>query len=207
MSRENKLSLIIFQFTIRLVSIIFLIWIPGGLKLNIVLWALLIFFGRIVDVSLGTIRINFVVRRKKIFAAIIGFLEVTIFVAVIARVIQDIDNNIYGIFAYGAGFAVGTFIGIIISEKLTKDLMSTNIISIARSDEIVNLLRNQGFGVTCYKGVGKDGELDIINVVCRRTLIGNLTKLIEEIDENAFITSHMLGEQQGGYMGSKLKKK
>lgn len=177
------------------------------MKLNIVLWTLLIFFGRIVDVSLGTIRINFVVRRKKIFAAIIGFLEVTVFVAVIARVIQDINNNIYGIFAYGAGFAVGTFIGIIISEKLTKDLMSTNIISIARSDEIVNLLRNQGLGVTCYKGVGKDGELDIINVVCRRTLIGNLTKLIEEIDENAFITSHMLGEQQGGYMVSKLKKK
>jgi uncharacterized protein YebE (UPF0316 family) len=85
--------------------------------------------------------------------------------------------------------------------------MSTNIISIASSSKIVNLLRNQGFGVTCYKGVGKDGEIDIINVVCRRTLIGNLTKLIEEIDENAFITSHMLGEQQGGYMAGHLKKK
>ena len=167
----------------------------------------MIFFGRIIDVSLGTIRINFIVRRKKIFASIIGFIEVTIFVAVIARVIQDIDKNIYGIFAYGAGFAVGTFVGIIISEKLTKDLMSTNIISINRSDEIVNLLRNQGFGVTCYKGVGKDGELDIINIVCRHTLIGNLTKLVEEIDEKAFITSHMLGERQGGYMVNQLKKK
>lgn len=171
------------------------------------MWTLLIFFGRIIDVSLGTIRINFIVRRKKIFAAVIGFLEVTIFVAIIARVIQDIDKNIYSIFAYGAGFAVGTYIGIIISEKLTKDLMSTNIISMTRSNEIINLLRNKDFGVTCYKGVGKDGAIDIINVVCRRTLIGNLTKLVEEIDENAFITSHMLGEQQGGYLISKLKKK
>lgn len=88
-----------------------------------------IFFGRIADVSLGTIRINFIIRHKKIFAALVGFIEVTIFIFVAARVIQDLNNNIYGIFAYGAGFAAGTIIGMTISDKLSRDLISINIIS------------------------------------------------------------------------------
>jgi uncharacterized protein YebE (UPF0316 family) len=174
--------------------------------LNILLWSLAIFFGRIIDVTLGTIRINFIVRKRKIFAAAIGFIEVTIFVAVIARVIEDLNNNFYGIFAYGAGFAVGTLIGITISEKLSQDLISNNIISKARSDEIVNLLRQEGFGATCYNGYGKDGDVQIINVVCRQSHIPKLNKLIYEVDPDIFITSHLLGSQRGGFMYGMKKK-
>src|SRR5690554_5203212 len=102
------------------------------------IWLPIIFIGRVVDVSLGTIRFNMIVRRRKIFAAVIGFIEVTIFIAVIARVVQDL-SNIYLILAYGAGFAVGTLVGIKISEKLSRDLISTNIISKIHSQEIEEL--------------------------------------------------------------------
>ena len=81
-----------------------------------ILWSLLIFVGRIIDVSMGSIRVNMIVRRKKTFAAIIGFFEVAIFISIIVRIIQEIDN-IYGILSYAGGFAVGTVIGIMISEK------------------------------------------------------------------------------------------
>jgi len=158
------------------------------------------------DVSLGTIRINFIVRRKKIFAALIGFFEVTIFVAVIARVIQDLDNNIYGIFAYGAGFAIGTLIGITISDKLSRDLISTNIISTTKADEIEECLRQEGFGATCYNGFGKNGNVKIINVVCRQNYFQKLNKIIFEIDPETFITSHTLENQRGGFLYG-LKKK
>jgi uncharacterized protein YebE (UPF0316 family) len=174
--------------------------------MSIILWSLAIFFGRIVDVTLGTIRINFIVRRKKIFAAAIGFFEVTVFVAVIARVIQDITNNIYGIFAYGAGFAVGTLIGVTISDKLSKDLISTNIISKNKSAEIEDFLRQQGFGVTCYHGYGKDGDVKIINVVCRQTHYSRLNKMLFNLDPDLFVTSHTLENQRGGYLYG-LKKK
>lgn len=174
--------------------------------MQILFWSLAIFFGRIMDVSLGTIRINFIVRRKKIFAALIGFFEVTIFVAVIARVIQDLDNNIYGIFAYGAGFAIGTLIGITISDKLSRDLISTNIISTTKADEIEECLRQEGFGATCYNGFGKNGNVKIINVVCRQNYFQKLNKIIFEIDPETFITSHTLENQRGGFVYG-LKKK
>lgn len=174
--------------------------------MNILFWSLMIFFGRIIDVSLGTVRINFIVRKKKLIAAAVGFVEVTIFVTIIARVIQDIDNNIYGIFAYGAGFAIGTIVGMFISDKLSKDLLSTNIISKYKSEEIESTLRNEGFGATSYFGLGKDGNIKIINVVCRNNCIGRLNKIILNIDPNSFITSSLIGNQRGGFIFNMKKK-
>jgi len=176
------------------------------MSMSNILWFLLIFFGRITDVTLGTIRINFIVKRKRLFAAIIGFFEVTIFVTVIARVIQDINNNLWGILAYGLGFATGTFIGVTLSEKLSRDLISTNVISQLKADEIESRLRDEGFGATCYNGIGKNGNIKIINVVCTNSNIQKLSDIALSIDPNAFITSYMLGGLRGGFISS-LKKK
>ena len=172
---------------------------------NTIIWSLIIFTARIVDVSLGTIRVNMIIRRKKTIAALVGFVEVTIFITIIVRIIKDIDN-IYGILAYGAGFAVGTVVGIIISEKLSRDLISTNIISRECHDEIKNLLSKEDFGFTCYKGAGREGELEIINVVCSCTNLSRLNKLIHEADPRAFVASYMLDKIRGGFIRG-LKKK
>lgn len=172
---------------------------------NTIIWSLIIFFARIIDVSLGTIRVNMIIRRKKAIAALIGFVEVTIFITVIVRLIEDI-NNIYGILAYGAGFAVGTVIGITISERLSRDLVSTNIISREHHNEIKTLLSEEDFGFTCYKGAGREGEVEIINVVCSHTNLLRLNKLVHENDPDAFVVSYMLDKIRGGFIRG-LKKK
>jgi uncharacterized protein YebE (UPF0316 family) len=174
---------------------------------EIFLWSSAIFIGRIVDVTLGTIRVNLIVRKRKIFAAIIGFIEVSIFALVIARVIQDLDNNIFGILAYGAGFAGGTLIGITLSERLSKDLISTNIMSKAIDCDMEITLRQEGFGATCMNGLGKEGEVKVINVVCRSFQLPKLSKTVRSVDPDAFIVSHTLDKQQGGFLyGLKSKK-
>lgn len=173
--------------------------------LDIVFWSLIIFVARIVDVSLGTIRVNMIVRRKKTIAAIVGFIEVTIFISIIVRIIQDI-NNIYGILSYAAGFAVGTVLGIIISEKLSRDLISTNIISKKHSEDIKDLLKGEGYGITCYKGRGIHGEVEVINVVCSNSSLKRLEKLIYSKDPGAFMASYMLDKIRGGFIRG-LKKK
>ncbi|MBM3708916.1 MAG: DUF2179 domain-containing protein [Actinobacteria bacterium] len=174
--------------------------------MQILLWTLAIFFGRIADVTLGTIRINFIVRHKKIFAALIGFIEVIIFIFVVSRVIRDLDNNLYGIFAYGAGFAAGTIIGMFISDRLTADFISINIISKERSSEIEKLLRGEGFGATCYDAVGRDGHVKVINVVCKQTFLPKLSRMVFNEDPNAFLNTHLIGSYRGGFLYG-LKKK
>lgn len=172
---------------------------------EILYWSLIIFVARIVDVSLGTIRVNMIVRRKKTLAAVIGFFEVSIFISIIVKIIQGIDN-IYGIFSYAAGFAVGTVIGIIISEKLSRDLISTNIISKKQSGNIKKSLKEDGYGITCYKGTGINGEVEVINVICSHSSVKKLHQLIKEEDPTAFVASYMLDKIRGGFIRG-LKKK
>ena len=172
---------------------------------EIIYWSLIIFVARIVDVSLGTIRVNMIIRRKKFLAAIIGFFEVGIFISIIVRIIQQV-NSIYGIIAYAAGFAVGTVIGIIISEKLSRDLISTNIISKNHSDEIKEILKEEGYGITCYSGKGINGEVEIINVVCSQLNAKRMDKLVHNADPGAFMASYMLDRIRGGFIRG-LKKK
>ena len=116
------------------------------------------------------------------------------------------SSNIYGIFAYGAGFAVGTLIGITISDRLSKDLISTSVISKNKSSEIEEFLRKEGFGVTSYNGYGKDGDVKILNIVCRQIHYAKLNKILSGLDPESFITSHTLENQRGGYLYG-LKKK
>lgn len=173
--------------------------------LEIIYWSLIIFVARIVDVSLGTIRVNMIVRRKKFLAATIGFFEVAIFISIIVRIIQQVDS-IYAILAYAAGFAVGTVIGIIISEKLSRDLISTSIISKNHSDEIKEVLKEEGYGITCYSGKGINGEIEVINVVCSNSSLKRLNKLVYIKDPGAFMASYMLDKIRGGFIRG-LKKK
>ena len=66
------------------------------------LWTLVIYVARGFDVSLGTIRVHFIVRQKKTLATLIGFVEVLIFILIVSRVIQDIQHWPY-VLAYAGG--------------------------------------------------------------------------------------------------------
>ena len=174
--------------------------------MQVALLSLAVFFGRIADVTLGTIRINFIVRHKKVFAALVGFVEVTIFILVIARVIQDINNNIFGVLAYGAVFASGTAIGMTISDKLSRDMISINVITKKNEQEIAQILRNAGFGPTTYEGEGKEGKVCVINVVCKQSSLPKINDIVFKSDPTAFLYTNTLGTQRGGYMYG-IKKK
>jgi len=75
------------------------------------------------------------VRGQRLLSIIIGFFEASIGIAAIAKIIRDV-SGIYSILAYGAGFATGLFIGMVISDKISKNIMSTNIISNKFHNEI-----------------------------------------------------------------------
>jgi uncharacterized protein YebE (UPF0316 family) len=78
---------------------------------------LLVFLARVVDVSLGTIRIIFTSRGKKHLAPLLGFVEVFIWVSVIAEITRG-AHNMAAYLAYAAGFATGNYVGMWIEERL-----------------------------------------------------------------------------------------
>ena len=78
----------------------------------------LIFLARILDVSIGTLRLIYVSRGYKTLAPVLGFFEVLIWLAAIRQIMQHVDNPACFL-AYALGFASGNYIGMWISEKLS----------------------------------------------------------------------------------------
>jgi len=166
---------------------------------NPVVWALFIFFARIVDVSLGTFRVQMIVNRKKIAAGVIGFVEVFLFILIVSKVIQDIGNWM-NVVAYCGGFAAGNIVGISITEKISHDIISVGIISKDHWPEIEQRLREEGFGVTRNLGYGLQGEIQVLRIITSRNLFPKIKDIALEYDRKAFITSYLIVGRSGGYM-------
>jgi uncharacterized protein YebE (UPF0316 family) len=145
----------------------------------------LIFFARITDVTLGTLRIIFVSRGNKLVAPILGFFEVLIWVIAISNIIQHLDN-VYTYVAWAGGFATGNFIGMKIEEQLAIGVNLVRIITKKDDNQLIRELYENGFGATVLDARGKDGEVHVIYTVVKRKEIQKLTDLINTFNPSAF---------------------
>jgi uncharacterized protein YebE (UPF0316 family) len=152
------------------------------------LGAALIFFLRVCDMSLDTLRVLFVMRGKKKISWVLGFIQSTIFVLAIGKVLTQITNPL-NIIGYAAGFATGNVVGMIIEERIAIGHIMVNIISPRRGSAIVSHLRQNGYAVTELSGRGKDGMVSMINCSVLRKKVESVHALVNEIDPEAFITA------------------
>lgn len=122
---------------------------------------LFIFFARVIDVSLATMRTLMIVRGKGFIAGSIGFFEVIIYITALNKVVGGLDNPI-NLIVYALGFATGNFMGSYIEEKLAIGLTTIQIIT-ERHDICISI-REMGFGVTVLEGKGKEGVKQVLMV-------------------------------------------
>lgn len=86
-----------------------------------------IFIARILDVTLGTVRIIFVSKHMKSLAPLLGFFEVLIWLLAIGQIMQNLTNPI-NYLAYAAGFAMGNFVGIQIESRLAMGVVLIRVL-------------------------------------------------------------------------------
>ncbi len=161
------------------------------------LGALLIFCLRLIDVSMGTVRILMAVRGRRLLAGVIGFFEVTIFLVAISQVVTNIGNW-WNVLGYAAGFAVGTMVGMTIENKLAIGLAEVDIVSQGRGTEIAEALREEGFGATVFLGAGKSDLVDLVRTAVRRREVPAVMKTASTVDDTAFITVTEMQRAQRG---------
>lgn len=162
------------------------------------LGALGIFALRVIDMTFDTLRMLFVVRGRKAFAWVLGFLQSAIFVIAITSVLSNLDNPL-NILGYAAGFATGNVIGMLIEEKLAIGHILMNIISPRRGSSVAEYLREMGFAVTEVAGRGKDGMVTLLQVSVLRKYVDKVHKLVNEMDEEAFITAEDVRPVRRGF--------
>lgn len=150
-------------------------------------WALplAIFFGRICDVSLGTLRIIFVSKGERNIAPLIGFVEVFIWVVIIAQVLSR-ANDLLSYLSYAGGYATGTYIGLWLEQKIGLGYVSYRVFTLKNGKELVTILNNAGFGATLMRGSGSVAEIDMVESAVSRKDVKHIEKVILEFDPDAF---------------------
>ncbi len=161
--------------------------------------ALLIFCLRLTDVSMGTVRTIMVMRGMRRVAALIGFVEVSIWVVAISRVIGHLDS-VWSVLGYGGGFAAGTLLGMWIEDKLALGHVYVHIVSMDKGQALAQTIREAGYGATQVQAEGKSGPVHVIDAVVPRKQAKRLLQLVNEIDDASFVTIEEARKVMRGYL-------
>lgn len=158
--------------------------------MTIALLCIKIFLIRILDVSLGTVRMIMTVRKKVLLASLIGFIEVLIWFLVVKEALTTDVTSIWVAVFYSLGFATGTLLGGFISDKFIKGNLSVQVVLQKQDDDIVNTIREAGFAVSVVNVMGRDEEhmKYMLLMEINKNQFNQLSSLIKKLDPKAFIT-------------------
>lgn len=148
---------------------------------------LLIFLSRIADQSIGTMRLIFLSKGYRFIAPMLGFFEVIIWLIAVSQIMKHLDNALCYI-AYGAGFAMGNFIGMTLEERLSIGTVLVRIIPTMNTDELIEKLRAKNFGFTIIDAEGSRGSVKIFISIINRKDLKEYISIINKINPNAFYT-------------------
>lgn len=157
-----------------------------------------IFFVRILDVSLGTFRSVITLKGKIKEATIIGFFEVLVWFVVVQEALATDNQSLWIAISYSLGFAAGTYLGGIMSDKFIRVKLGVQVILSKKDDLIVKKLREQGFAVSVIDVKGQDNKYMLFIAVDSKKY-DHLNKLIKTLDPNAFIVVNETKYVHNGY--------
>jgi uncharacterized protein YebE (UPF0316 family) len=159
-----------------------------------------IFLVRILDVSLGTVRTILIIKGKKVIASLTGFIEVAIWFAIVREALNTDQTGIWVIVAYAGGFAMGTYIGGVLSDRFIQGTFGVQVIT-EKKDEIIKVLRENGYGVSVIdvKGQNEDRPKYMLFIEINKKKFEHLRNTIKQLDSRAFIVVNETKYVQNGY--------
>lgn len=157
----------------------------------------LIFCARIVDVSLDTMRIICVNRGRKLMAPLLGCAESLVWVLAVSQAMKHLSNPACYL-SYGAGFAAGTYVGMLIDEKIAAGLLAVRVFLNRGDNHLPAALRQAGHGVTVLEGQGVRGPVNVMFIVVRRCFLPAVVDLIRQHAPDAFYSTEEIRSATGG---------
>jgi len=154
---------------------------------NLVVIPILIFLGRILDVTVGTMRIIFVSRGFRLLSVIAGFVEIMVWLLVLRQIMANLNHWSYFL-AYAAGFSTGNYIGITIERHLAIGYIIVRVITQKEAYGLERYLRNHDFMMTVLDARGDAGPVKVLFMVIKRKALGEVLRVIRKFHPLAFYT-------------------
>lgn len=160
---------------------------------------LLIFLARIMDVSINTIRIIYVLGGRKAIATFLGFFESFIWLMAIRQIFEHLDNWICYI-AYPAGFACGILAGMMIEERIAYGKVIIRIITSKEIGELLKFLTRQNFRYTHVNTIGPNGNENLVFTVLPREQLEKLLQTLKVLIPTAFFTVEKVNRASDNFL-------
>lgn len=170
-----------------------------------VLSALLIFGLRLIDVSLGTLRIQFLVQGRKRLAGLTAFFESLVWTFAAVQVLGNLDEPLK-IVGYAGGYAAGTMLGAAIENRIGLGNRLVRIVSPSESPAVGPVLHERGFAVTVVNGEGAYGEVRVTFSVVPRRRVDEVVDLIRDHNPDAFVTVETATHANGSLPATAIRK-
>jgi uncharacterized protein YebE (UPF0316 family) len=164
----------------------------------------LIVLARIIDVSLDTIRMVSAVQGRRGFAAALGFFQAVVFISAAAKVLLNMNQPVYAL-AYGLGFATGTYLGMVIKQRLAFGKQLIFLLT-PKGPELADILRAADYLLAELKGRTREGDLTILCVEIARREAQKLIRLASAVDEQCVVIVHDIRRSDFARRAAKVNK-
>ena len=169
---------------------------------------LFIFFGKIFEVSLATLRIVLINRGVRSVGAVIAFFEIMIWLILASSVLVGFKDDFLKGIVYALAFACGNYIGSWLDELLAFGLSSVQVVlpDVKTAKETEAFLREKGFGVTAVDAHGRDCDRGMLIMTMQRKRLQEAISILENQCNGAVVTVSDIKTQRGGYL-ERLRRK
>lgn len=169
---------------------------------------LFIFFGKILEVSFGTLRIVLINRGERTVGSMIAIIEITLWLVVASSVLTGFREDFLKGIVYAVAFACGNYIGSWLDELFAFGLSSMqvvlpNMVSARAAEEC---LRAKGFGLTSLDVHGRDDDRAMLLMTMQRKRLSEAIALVERSCPGAVVTVSDIKTQRGGYLERAVRK-
>jgi len=171
---------------------------------SVALWeVLLIFFAKVIEVAISTLRIIYINKGYRTLGTVLSLVEILLWVFIASRVIVGVAETPMKGIIYSIGFASGVYIGSILENKLAVGKIYVQaIIMREEASKVVKAIRDAGFGVTVMAAQGKLKSRKVLMIFSSRKNKETLINLINQLDDDALIVVNEVSMIKGGYVNS-----
>lgn len=165
--------------------------------MNTLLLCLEIFFARLIDVSIGSVRTIYLVKQKNLIACCLAFIEVMIWFYIARQALTNENASFLVVISYAGGYAVGTYIGGLINKYLVKGTLTAMIITDNNKKNLIEAIKDSKYGVSIIK---LEDDKMMLLVETKKKNLKRLKNLIISLDRNAFIIVSETLQVENGYI-------
>lgn len=161
--------------------------------------AALLFVLRLTGVAISTVRTLVMMRGRKLFAVVLSFLEVLVWVLALGPIANH-PPDVWMILAYCLGYCSGTWCGMLLDDKAVLGHAVVRAVSRGDGKVVLDAVHAAGFGATLESGSGREGHVSIVTAVVRRREVLAVCDVVHDADPASFVTVEEARTVMRGYL-------